>query len=258
MEINKEKIRYILQYHYDKGKNTAQACEKICAIYDEDTLSKSAARKWFARFRAGNFDVKDEPRSGRSITEKSDEIMIKVEHDKHVSTVEIARELSIDHKTVLNYLHEAGQKEARCFLHELSVRNMMDRINICDTLLKRNEIEPFLKRIFLKRMITSDENWITYDNLIRKRSWIKKVEKTQAIAKPGLTRKKMILCVWDWKGIIHYELLSSNQTINSDLYCEQLQRLQQAIERKRPELINRRGVVFHHDNARPYTSLMNR
>jgi len=25
MEINKEKIRYILQYHYDKGKN-AQAC----------------------------------------------------------------------------------------------------------------------------------------------------------------------------------------------------------------------------------------
>ena len=90
MEINKEKIRYILQYHYDKGyKNAAQTCEKICAIYGEDTLSKSAARKWFARFRAGNFDVKDEPRSGRSITEKSDEIMVKVERDKHVSTVEI-------------------------------------------------------------------------------------------------------------------------------------------------------------------------
>jgi len=36
MEINKEKVRYILQYHYDKGKNAAQACEKICAIYDEN------------------------------------------------------------------------------------------------------------------------------------------------------------------------------------------------------------------------------
>jgi len=95
MEINKEKIRYILQYCYDKGKNAAQACEKICAIYGEDTLSKSAARKWFTHFRAGNFDVKDEPRSGRSITEKSDEIMVKVERDKHVSTVEIARELGL-------------------------------------------------------------------------------------------------------------------------------------------------------------------
>ena len=72
IEINKEKIRYILQYHYDKGKNAVQACEKICAIYGEDTLSKSAAQKWFARFRAGNFDVKDEPRSGRPITKKSD------------------------------------------------------------------------------------------------------------------------------------------------------------------------------------------
>ena len=55
MEITKEKIRYILQYHYDKGKNAAQVCEKICAIYGEDTLSKSAARKWFARFRAENW-----------------------------------------------------------------------------------------------------------------------------------------------------------------------------------------------------------
>jgi len=60
MEINKEKIRYILQYHYDKGKNAAQACEKICAIYGEDTVSKSVAWKSFARFRAGNFNVKDD------------------------------------------------------------------------------------------------------------------------------------------------------------------------------------------------------
>ena len=54
---------------------------------------------------AGNFDVKDEPRSGRPIIEKSDEIMIKVERHKHVSTMEIARELGIDHKTVLPKLN---------------------------------------------------------------------------------------------------------------------------------------------------------
>ena len=67
--------------------------------------------KGFARFRIENFDVKDEPRSGRPITEKSDEIMEKVERDKHVSTVEIARELDIDHKTILNHLHKAGYKK---------------------------------------------------------------------------------------------------------------------------------------------------
>ena len=29
MEINKEKIRYILQYHYDKGKNAHRLVEKF-------------------------------------------------------------------------------------------------------------------------------------------------------------------------------------------------------------------------------------
>jgi len=44
-------------------------------------------------------------------------------------------------------------------------------------------------------MITGDEKWITYNNPIRKRSRIKKGEKAQAIAKPGLTRKKVMLYV---------------------------------------------------------------
>jgi len=61
---------------------------------------------------------------------------------------------------------------------------------------------------------------------------------------------------WNWKGPVFYELLPKNKTINSDIYCEQLQKLSDAIAQKRPELINRKGVVFHHDNARPHTSLV--
>ncbi|GBP50190.1 hypothetical protein EVAR_97191_1 [Eumeta japonica] len=38
-------------------------------------------------------------------------------------------------------------------------------------------------------------------------------------------------------------------------YCQQLMRRKQEVEEKRLELINRKGVVFHHDNARPPTSL---
>jgi len=49
-------------------------------------------------------------------------------------------------------------------------------------------------------MIIGDEKWITYDNPTRKRLWIKKGEKAQAIAKPGLTRKKMMLCVCGGTG----------------------------------------------------------
>ncbi|GFV87049.1 histone-lysine N-methyltransferase SETMAR [Trichonephila clavipes] len=43
------------------------------------------------------------------------------------------------------------------------------------------------------------------------------------------------------------------QTVKSDLYWQQLDRLKLATDKKRPELANRRGVVFHQDNGRPHT-----
>ncbi|GFX17821.1 histone-lysine N-methyltransferase SETMAR [Trichonephila clavipes] len=67
----------------------------------------------------------------------------------------------------------------------------------------------------------------------------------------------VLLCIWwDWKGIIYYRFLPYGQTLNSDLYCQQQDRFKLAINQKGPELANRRGVVFHQDNARPHTSLV--
>ena len=103
----------------------------------------------------------------------------------------------------------------------------MDGVSICESLLKRREIEPFLKR-----MITGNEKWITYDNNVRKRLWSKPGEASQTGAKPVLTPRKVMLSVWwDWKGIVHHELLEAGQTINSTLYYQQLMRLKQAIEK---------------------------
>lgn len=68
-----------------------------------------------------------------------------------------------------------------------------------------------------------------------------------------------MLCIWwDWKGVLYYELLPNNETIDSEKYCSQLDKLKTAIEQKRPEIANRKGVVFHHDNARPHVSLRTR
>ena len=82
----------------------------------------------------------------------------------------------------------------------------------------RNKIDPFLKL-----MVTGDEKWVTYDNVKRKLSWSK-----------------------------------SGQTLNSDLYCHQLDCLNAALMQNRPSLINRGRSVFHQDNARPHTCLVTR
>lgn len=256
MDVNKEKIRYILQFFFDKGENASQAAEIVNGVYGPDTVTANYVQFWFRRFRSGIFDVKDAPRTGRPVVENVDKITEIIEVDRHVSSRSIAQELKIDHKTVLNHLHKAGfKKKLDVWVpHQLTQKNMMDRISICEALAKRNEIDPFLKR-----MVTGDEKWVTYDNIVRKRSWSKRGEAAQTVAKPGLTAKKVLLCIWwDWKGIIYYELLPYGQTLNSDLYCQQLDRLKLAIDQKRPELANRRGVVFHQDNARPHTSIVTR
>ncbi|EFN81229.1 Histone-lysine N-methyltransferase SETMAR, partial [Harpegnathos saltator] len=103
----------------------------------------------------------DETRSGRPIVENVDKIMEIVESDRHASTYSIAQELKISQKTVWNHLHKAGLKKMLDVWvpHELTQKNLLDRIHACDSLLKRNEIDPFLKR-----MVTGDEKWVTYEN----------------------------------------------------------------------------------------------
>ena len=118
---------------------------------------------------------------------------------------------------------------------------------------KHNENDPFLKRL-----ITGDEKWVVY-NIKRKRSWSRPREPAQTTSKAGIHQKKVLLSVWwDYKGIVYFELLPPNRMINSVVYIEQLTKLNNAVKEKRPELTNRKGVVFHHDNVRPHISLVTR
>ncbi|GFX49138.1 histone-lysine N-methyltransferase SETMAR-like [Trichonephila clavipes] len=166
MKVNKEKIRFFLQFFFDKSKNESQVAEIANGVYRADTVTDNNVQFWFHRFRSGIFDVKDVPRTGRPIVENVDKISEIIEIDQHVSSRTIAQERG---------------------------------------------------------------------------------EAAQTAAKPGLR-----------PGIIYCELLPNGQALNSDLYCQQLDRLKLPIDQKRPELANRRGVVFHQDNARPHTSVVTR
>ncbi|GFY00173.1 mariner transposase [Trichonephila clavipes] len=68
---------------------------------------------------------------------------------------------------------------------------MMDRISICEALAKRNEIDPFLTQ-----MLTGDEKWVTYDNIVQKQSWSKRDEVAQTVFKQELTTREVLLFIW--------------------------------------------------------------
>ena len=75
--------------------------------------------------------------------------------------------------------------------------------------------------------------------------------------KAGLHPKKVMLSIcWEWKGVLYFELLPPNQTINTEVYCEEFENLKMTVQKKNcPELANQSGTVFYHNNARPRTSL---
>ena len=135
--------------------------------------------------------------------------------------------------------------------HELKEIHLIKRINACDLHLKRNEFDPFFKRI-----ITGDKKGIVYNSVLRKGSWSKRDKSPETTSKAELHQKKIMLSVWcDWKGVVFFELLPRNQTINSDVYCRQLNKFNASVKEKLRELVNRKGVIFHHENATPHTSL---
>lgn len=54
-------------------------------------------------------------------------------------------------------------------------------------------------------------------------------------------------------GVIHHEIIPQDRTINADLYCEILSRVEEAMKEKRPER-KAKDVLFLQDNARPHTA----
>ena len=72
-------------------------------MYGEDVLKERQCQNWFAKFRSGNFDVEDAPRSGRPV--EADEDTIKAfDANRRKTTREIAERLNLSNSTVNDHL----------------------------------------------------------------------------------------------------------------------------------------------------------
>ena len=84
----------------------------------------------------------------------------------------------------------------------------------------------------------------------QRKEWVNPGEKPKPRIKDPLMT--MICVWWDWEGLIHWEMLGKNLTVEKNLYKSQLHRANEAIQQKRPD---RQGqVILLHDNARSQTT----
>ncbi|GFT78658.1 mariner transposase [Trichonephila clavipes] len=133
-----------------KGKNAVQARKKLTTdVYREGVLTVRQCQNWFAKFRSGNFDVEDIPRSGRQLEADKDAIKALLDANRRITTREIELRLNLSNLTVYDHLKGLGlsSKLDLWVPHVLTERNLCRRIDVCDSLHKRHENDPFLKRI---------------------------------------------------------------------------------------------------------------
>ena len=108
MECQVEKLEYfrhILLFEINRGAKAAEAARNICAVYGENAIGESTARKWFSRFKENRFNISDTPRSGRSSGFDEDRLNILIHNDPRQCTRELANVMNCDHSTILRHLY---------------------------------------------------------------------------------------------------------------------------------------------------------
>jgi histone-lysine N-methyltransferase SETMAR len=256
--MERKDVRKIINYCFLRCLSPTDALKEMCATYGLDFVSFSTVKRWYSKFKAGEYEFEDASRSGRPSKNLDEKIEEQLELNKRATTREIAAEIRGSHETVWRHLLKMGKRylENVWIAHELSESNKQRRVEVCSQLL-----EMLTQNNFLNQMITADEIWIYWENsgTFNKKSWRGAGDEPLTSPRRSLTTKKhMATIFWDVKGLLLMDVLPRNKTINAANYCGQLDKLVVAIQQKRRRLISTgyHNVHFHHDNATPHTAMI--
>jgi len=83
-----------------------QAANKICAVYGEGAIAEKTVRKWFAKFKANDFNFDDQERPGKSSTIDEDQIKTLIENNPRYMTRKLAEILNMSMKCWKFTIHE--------------------------------------------------------------------------------------------------------------------------------------------------------
>jgi len=154
-----------------------ETIELINKAYGSAAMSHANVYRWNARFQGGREDLKDDARSGHSLTARTDENVESVRRllteDRRTTLQTIADHLNIGKETVRRIVTEdLGKRKicARFVPHALTAEQKQERAVYCQDILLMGQDERFWENI-----ITCDETWcFTYDPATKRQSaeWV--------------------------------------------------------------------------------------
>lgn len=253
--MNQIEFRVLIKHCFLMGKNTAQAQQWLKKCYREDAPSKTTICRWYADFKRGRTTTEDAERPGRPIEAATPDNIKAIQNivlsDREVKLQEIVDILKISKGTVFKIVHEhlrlikiLSKWVPRLLTVEQKQRRIVDS-ECCLELLRRD------KKDFMHRYITMDETWMYYYTSEWREDCASRPKRPRTQQSAG---KVMASVFWDTHGILLIDFLKKGQTMDSDYYVAVLDRLDNAIQQKRPHTANTKHL-FHQDNAPIHKSM---
>lgn len=135
----------------------------MSVIYGSKAISRKQISFWCSKFNAAETSLDDTPRSGRPISERTEEIRSRIQQmiyaDRRLKIREIADAVGLSKTVVHRIVHEDLQFQkvcARSISKELTADHKRKRFECAKRNLQRLATEPG----FFNNIITADETWV--------------------------------------------------------------------------------------------------
>jgi transposase len=164
--------RAVIEFLTAEGSSPIEIHRRLRSVYGEDAIDVSSVRHWVRRFKSGEKDIGDRPRSGRPATaatkENKENVDALIRDDRRITTSELCSAIGTGKPAVMV---SSSENLATVNLRKVGAENAHRRTqnslekNICVEYLRRNEKDG---DAFLLRIITGDKNRVHHYNPLTK------------------------------------------------------------------------------------------
>jgi histone-lysine N-methyltransferase SETMAR len=241
-----------------KGLNAKDTHKEMFHVYGGKSLSRKAVHNWVEKFSQGCSKVAADARPIRPVKTATEVTVQRVEEliraDKRITTDSVATALGCSHSLACSIMHD------RLKFREVCARRMPRELK--DREKMKNRMALSLQHLLILQY--ADEGDCYWGRIMgeslssRIKACFNAMETTNftfnQMYKVTPSAGKVLLTVfWVPQAVLLAHFLKRGENVNSASYCKVLLKLRVAIHRKHPSQLAR-GVLLHHDNARPHTA----
>lgn len=254
--MSKEALRFYIQTRTILGFNATAIHEELTTAHGPDVVSYSTVQRWSKKTNDGIMEIEDDPRSGRPVTELTEEniqaVQRIIEKDPHSTYDDIEEDTSLSRGTIQTIIHshlKLKKVTSRWVPHELTPEQKQQRMKIC-----QENLEKFREGSGrLCDIVTGDETWIYLRQVGRKQSnasWIGEDESPGTAVRRSRYEPKVLFSIFfKSTGPVLVHAVEKGKTVDRFYYIDKcLKPVIKEIHRQRPSS-GLKNMTLLHDNA---------